>query len=59
MKYCPDDVQTLMFSATMGKDLDRLAHVTTRKPIRLSADPDNVLFLLFYRKLLRNYINKS
>jgi|JI6StandDraft_1071083.scaffolds.fasta_scaffold583441_2 superfamily II DNA/RNA helicase len=59
MKYCPDDVQTLMFSATMGKDLDRLAHVTTRKPIRLSADPDNVLFLLFYRKLLRNCINKS
>lgn len=30
-----------MFSATMGRDLDKLAHVTTKKPIRLSADPDN------------------
>lgn len=42
MKYVSDDVQTLMFSATMGRDLDRLAHFTTKKPIRLSADPDNV-----------------
>lgn len=42
MKYCNEDVQTLMFSATMGRDIDRLALVTTRKPIRLSADPDNV-----------------
>ena len=42
MKHCSEDVQTIMFSATMGKDIDRLATVTTRKPIRLSADPDNV-----------------
>lgn len=41
MKYCSQDVQTVMFSATMGKDIDRLAHFTTKKPIRVSADPDN------------------
>ena len=44
IKHCSQDVQTIMFSATMGKDIDKLALVTTRKPIRLSADPDNVLF---------------
>ena len=31
-----------MFSATIDKDINRLAHITTKKPIRLSADPDNV-----------------
>lgn len=41
MKYCGNDVQTIMFSATMGKDIDRLANFTTKKPIRVSADPDN------------------
>jgi hypothetical protein len=25
----------------MGKDIDRLVHFTTKKPIRVSADPDN------------------
>jgi len=25
----------------MGKDIERLTTVTTKKPIRLSADPDN------------------
>lgn len=58
MKYCNEDVQTLMFSATMGRDIDRLALVTTRKPIRLSADPDNVAMDLF-RKLLKSCISKS
>lgn len=57
MKYCSQDVQTLMFSATMGKDIDRLALVTTRKPIRLSADPDNVSQLIF-RKLPKSCISK-
>ena len=42
IKHCNQEVQTSMFSATMGKDIDKLALVTTRKPIRLSADPDNV-----------------
>ncbi len=41
MKYCSPEVQTVMFSATMGKDIDKLAHVTTKKPIRVSADPDH------------------
>lgn len=57
MKHCSEDVQTIMFSATMGKDIDRLATVTTRKPIRLSADPDNVNMGLC-RKLQKNCINK-
>ena len=57
MKHCNEDVQTIMFSATMGRDIDRLATVTTRKPIRLSADPDNVLMKL-YRKLQRNCISR-
>lgn len=41
MKYCSPEVQTVMFSATMGRDIDKLAHVTTKKPIRVSADPDH------------------
>jgi ATP-dependent RNA helicase DDX27 len=57
MKHCNQEVQTVMFSATMGKDIERLATVTTRKPIRLSADPDNVNIYLF-RKLQRNCISK-
>lgn len=57
MKHCNQEVQTVMFSATMGKDIERLATVTTRKPIRLSADPDNVNIHLF-RKLQRNYISR-
>jgi superfamily II DNA/RNA helicase len=57
MKYCKSDVQTIMFSATMGKDIDRLALVTTRKPIRLSADPDHVPTNLL-RKPRKNCINK-
>lgn len=47
-----------MFSATMGRDIDRLALVTTKKAIRISANPDNVLNYLF-RKLQKNCINKS
>lgn len=41
MTYCNQEVQTVMFSATMGKDLEKLVNFTTKKPIRISADPDN------------------
>lgn len=41
MKHCSQEVQTVMFSATMGKDLEKLVNFTTKKPIRISADPDN------------------
>ena len=42
LRYCNPEVQTVLFSATLGGDVDKLALVATRKPIRLSADPDNV-----------------
>ena len=42
MRHCNPEVQTILFSATVGSSIDRLAKDTTRKPIRLSADPDNV-----------------
>lgn len=42
MSHANSEVQTVMFSATMGRDINKLAAVTTKKPIRISADPDNV-----------------
>jgi superfamily II DNA/RNA helicase len=57
MKYTRPEVQTIMFSATMGKDIEKLASVTTRKPIRISADPDNVKIFIF-RKLQKNCISR-
>ena len=44
MKYINPEVQTILFSATMGKDIKQLAALTTRKAVRISADPDNVIF---------------
>ena len=43
MRATNNEVQTVMFSATITKDIDKLASITTRKAIRLSANPDNVL----------------
>jgi superfamily II DNA/RNA helicase len=34
-------MQTLLFSATLRDNVNKLAQLTMRKPIRLSADPDN------------------
>jgi superfamily II DNA/RNA helicase len=34
-------MQTLLFSATMGTSIDKLAAMSMRKPIRISADPEN------------------
>lgn len=34
-------MQTLLFSATIRENVNKLAELTMRKPIRLSADPDN------------------
>lgn len=31
----------MLFSATMGTSIDKLAAMSMRKPIRLSADPEN------------------
>ena len=41
MKLINPEVQSIMFSATMGKDIKELATTTTKKALRLSADPDN------------------
>jgi superfamily II DNA/RNA helicase len=43
MKYVNPEVQTILFSATMGKDIKQFAALTTRKAVRVSADPDNVI----------------
>ena len=37
------EVQTILFSATMGQEIKKLTLATTRKPLRVSADPDNVI----------------
>lgn len=42
MSHASTEVQTIMFSATMGKEVNKLVSITTKKPIRVSADPDNV-----------------
>ena len=57
MKHCNPEVQTILFSATVDSSINRLAKDTTRKPIRLSADPDNVILALF-RKQPKNCINR-
>jgi hypothetical protein len=41
----------------MGEQINKLTIATPRKPIRVSADPDNVRNLLC-RKQLKNFINK-
>lgn len=41
LSYLNGDMQTLLFSATMGSSIDKLAAMSMRKPIRLSADPEN------------------
>lgn len=46
MKHVNEEVQTVLFSATMGPSVKRLTKATTSKPVRVSADPDNVRFSL-------------
>ena len=58
MNLINQEVQTILFSATMGPSVDRLISTTTSKPIRISADPDNVHYIFNFRKLLKNFINK-
>jgi superfamily II DNA/RNA helicase len=45
MSHINSEVQTILFSATMGKDVNKLVNLTTKKPIRISADPDHVIFI--------------
>jgi len=39
VKACPKGRQTLMFSATMTDDVDKLAKMSLKRPVRVSADP--------------------
>lgn len=41
VSYLSGNMQTLLFSATIRDNVNKLAEITMRKPIRLSADPDN------------------
>jgi superfamily II DNA/RNA helicase len=43
MSMINNEVQTVLFSATMGEQMKKLTTATTRKPLRVSADPDNVI----------------
>lgn len=58
MSMINTEVQTVLFSATMGQEVNKLTAATTRKPIRVSADPDNVPDMLF-RKLQKNSTSRS
>jgi len=33
--------QTLMFSATLGKDVQKIVKISLNKPLRVQANPDN------------------
>jgi ATP-dependent RNA helicase DDX27 len=50
MSHTHTEVQTILFSATISKEIAKLSTITSKKPIRVSADPDNVPFLLKFRK---------
>lgn len=39
VKACPKGRQTLMFSATMTDDVDKLVKMSLKRPVRVSADP--------------------
>ncbi|KAA0153198.1 hypothetical protein FNF29_03386 [Cafeteria roenbergensis] len=39
VKLCPPSRQTLLFSATMTKDIEALASLSLRRPVEVSADP--------------------
>jgi len=41
IKYCPTARQTILFSATMTEDVDRLISVTLNNPVRISVDNKN------------------
>lgn len=47
MSMVNTEVQTVLFSATMGQEVNKLTAATTRKPIRVSADPDNVQLYIY------------
>lgn len=40
--YLNQNCQNLLFSATFGEEVNKLASYALHKPIRLSVDPDNV-----------------
>jgi superfamily II DNA/RNA helicase len=42
MSHTHEEVQTVLFSATISKEINKLATITSKKPVRISADPDNV-----------------
>ncbi len=46
MSHTREQVQTILFSATISKQINKLATITSKKPIRISADPDNVKKLI-------------
>ncbi|KAL6070686.1 Nucleolar DEAD-box protein required for synthesis of 60S ribosomal subunit [Balamuthia mandrillaris] len=39
VKFCPRQRQTMLFSATMTEEVDRLAAVSLNNPVRISVDP--------------------
>jgi superfamily II DNA/RNA helicase len=42
MSHTHSEVQTVLFSATISKEVGKLTAITSKKPIRVSADPDHV-----------------
>ncbi len=46
MSHTHDEVQTILFSATISKEITKLSTITSKKPFRISADPDNVYLCL-------------
>ncbi|ELR20123.1 DEAD/DEAH box helicase domain containing protein [Acanthamoeba castellanii str. Neff] len=40
IKFCPPNRQTLLFSATMTEEVDRLASLSLNRPVRVRLDPN-------------------
>lgn len=58
MSHVSEEVQTILFSATISKEINKLSTITSKKPIRVSADPDNVHFCINLRKPPNNSTSK-
>lgn len=53
MSHTHEEVQTILFSATISKEINKLATITSKKPIRISADPDNVTFIFIIENCIK------
>lgn len=59
IKNCPIDRQTILFSATMTEKVDKLARLSLKHPVRVSADPKNDVSPTLSQEFVRIHAGKE